>query len=229
MCAQLSGMPYAVLKADAIQHNFCVGCGLCALNCPRAAIVMEEHACAGDEVRKAPSLTPHLCVHCGRCAAVCPSGTIQQQRMEFLLHRVKAEERRAVAFFCTGLNLTQATALEHGDIPEDMALMDSRLRPRLQDVTVPHGVLLEEVRCTGRLGARFLLRLLQAGVRDVAFFPCDPAQCQYGHGGTGVREHVEAVRDTLAQYGVGGVRLTVHEHMGSAAQLEGVLRDLGTY
>lgn len=226
MYTPLSVVTEAALKADAIQHNFCVGCGLCALNCPTSAIVMEEQPCVGDQIRKAPSLKGHLCVHCGRCAAVCPSGTIQQQRMELLLLRVKSEGIRAVAFFCTGLNLTQSTALECGEIPEGMSLMDSRLRPRMQDVAVPEGVLLEEVRCTGRLGARFLLRLLEAGARDVAFIPCGPAQCQYGQGGTGIREHVWAVQDTLAQYGVSGVRLAVHEHVGSATELEAVLRGL---
>ena len=210
-------------KADAISHNFCLGCGLCALNCPAHAIVMDEQACAGEQIRKSPGLAPQLCVHCGRCAAVCPSGTIQQYHMEDLLHRIQASAVKAVAFFCVNLNSGQPSVLDSGSIPADMSLMDARLRPRLQKVTVPEGVHLEEVRCTGRLGARFLLRCINAGVRDLAFFPCGPGQCQYSHGGTGVREHVDAVRDTLAQYGIKAVRLNVYEGITDSAELSAVL------
>lgn len=203
-------------QADAIAHNFCLGCGLCALNCPTGALGMEEQPISAGQTRKSPSLKAQLCVHCGRCAAVCPSGTIQQFHMEELLHRVRAGGCHGVAFFCSGLNLLAPSPLEQGDIAPDMPLMDARLRPRMQDIAVPQGVLLEEVRCTGRLGARLLLRLVLAGVREMVFFACPPDKCQYGHGATGIHEHVAAVKDMLAQYGAGGVRLEVHTGVASA-------------
>lgn len=217
------------VTSDAVSHNLCLGCGLCALNCPTTALVMEELPVSGsDQIRKSPSLRPELCVHCGRCAAVCPSGTILQHRMEVLVRTVQEQDVRAVVFFCEGLNLLQRTPLEQGALSFDMPLLDARRRSRLSaDVSVPEGVLLEEVRCTGRIGPRLLLRLALAGVRDVVILACPPGKCQYGNGRTGAREHVTAVADMLEQYGVAGVRMIVRDTPpADAAMLRALLDGL---
>lgn len=218
------------VTADAVSHNLCLGCGLCALNCPTTALVMEEMPGSGpDQLRKSPSLRPELCVHCGRCAAVCPSGTILQYRMEALVHRVREESIHAVVFFCENLNLFQPTPLERRTLSFDMPLLDARQRPRVPaDVPVPEGVLLEEVRCTGRVGPRLLLRLALVGVKDIAIWACPPGRCQYGNGRPGAREHAAAVMDMLAQYGVTGVRLLVRDTPPpDSAALRALLENLG--
>lgn len=217
------------VTSDAVSHNLCLGCGLCALNCPTTALVMEELPVSeSDQIRKSPSLRPELCVHCGRCAAVCPSGTIAQHRMEVLVHTVQEQHVRAVVFFCAGLALLRPTPLEQGALSFDMPLLDARRRPRLSDdVSVPEGVLLEEVRCTGRIGPRLLLRLALAGAGEVVILACPPGKCRYGNGRTGAREHVTAVADMLEQYGVTGVRMIVRDTPpADAAMLQALLDGL---
>ena len=196
--------------ADTVSHNFCSGCGLCALNCPTHAIIIEEQALLDGQRRKNTVLIPQCCVHCGRCAAVCPSGAIQQFHMEDLLHRVAATRPHGLAFFCTSQN--QHAPCVSTSMAAGGTLLDGRRRARLQDaLTVPAGVLLEEVRCMGRIGSRLLLRLALAGVRQMAFFACPPDHCEYGQGGLGIHEHVEATADLLAQYNVTCVHMRVYD------------------
>ena len=196
-------IPLALLaheQSDAVSHNLCLGCGLCALSCPVGAIVMEEVR-SQEVTRRSPSLASHLCVHCGRCAAACPSGTLQQFRMEQLLHQVQAEAAHTVIFFCENLNSNaQSTGLEQ--VLEGASLHELRSVPRVQQVALPANTLLETVRCTGRLGPRLLTRLCAQGVRRVVVFACPPHACLYSHGRSGVAEQVASLQDTFVQYGL---------------------------
>ncbi len=187
-------------QSDAVSHNLCLGCGLCALSCPVGAIVMEEVR-SKEVTRRSPSLASHVCVHCGRCAAACPSGTLQQYRLEHLLHQVQADAVHTVVFFCENLNSkAQSTGLEQ--ILEGASLHELRSVPRVQQVALPANTLLETVRCTGRLGPRLLTRLCAQGVRRVVVFACPPQACLYSHGRSAVAEQVTSLQDTFSQYGL---------------------------
>ena len=50
-----------------VRKDFCLGCGLCAENCPRQAISLQSGLAQIDQNR---------CNHCGLCLDVCPQGAI---------------------------------------------------------------------------------------------------------------------------------------------------------
>lgn len=213
-------------ESNAISHNLCIGCGLCALNCPTQALRMEIRDISPLQVYKNPSFVPHLCVHCGRCAAVCPTGTIFEYRTEQILHEVQQQKIHSIVFFCNGLNALHSTKEDvpifhdRGKIPPDMPLLDSRKMPILQEgLHLQAGCMLETVRCTGRLGPRFLLRLALLGVQRMLIFACPPRVCQYAHGRPGLAEHAEALTAMLTEYGVESLQISVFQEEFGSTQL----------
>ena len=50
-----------------VRRNLCLGCGLCAENCPRQAISLQSGQAQIDQTR---------CNYCGLCLDVCPRGAI---------------------------------------------------------------------------------------------------------------------------------------------------------
>jgi len=50
-----------------VRKDLCLGCGLCAENCPRQAISLQSGLAQIDQSR---------CNHCGLCLDVCPQGAI---------------------------------------------------------------------------------------------------------------------------------------------------------
>lgn len=202
--------PLAGEASNAISHNLCLGCGLCAMNCPTTALTMEVQEISENQVRRSPLLASHLCVHCGRCAAVCPSSTIFQYRTEQLVHLVHEQGLQRMVFVCENLNANLQSPYKQGAIPLDMPLTEARKKPRLQEgLPLPAACHLETVRCTGRLGARFLLRLALQGIKDICIFACPSSRCQYAHGRAAVAEQVRAFNDMLAQYAIGSVQVRV--------------------
>ncbi len=59
----------ANLLTYSILHDKCIGCTLCAKNCPVDAI--------SGEVKKPHTIDPEKCIKCGKCAQVCRFGAVQ--------------------------------------------------------------------------------------------------------------------------------------------------------
>lgn len=220
--------------SNAISHNICHGCGLCAMQCPTQALGMERHYFSATQCRNSPVFSPQLCVHCGRCAAVCPAGTIFEYRTEHILHKVREEGIEQMVFICDGLNrppaaypLEQATC-EHCAVAQDISLISAYKTVRLQDtMLLPPRCHLEVVRCTGRLGARYFLRLALLGVRNIVIFACPPARCQYAQGRPAVLEQAQALVSMLEDYGVAPVQIRVlQQDIATAAELQKLLNDM---
>ena len=175
--------------------------------------------------QKGPTLQLSLCVHCGRCASVCPSGTLHQNRRRKILRTARDTTPHTVALLCRNLFLLAPTPLDAENPPPDVPLAEACMSPRLDAITPPPGVLFATLRCTGRLGARFLDRLvLAAGVRNILVFACPPRQCAYSNGKCLISAQALGLADVYAAYGI-PVRIKVEQKvLASAAEIDARLR-----
>lgn len=228
--------PYTLPHGDsnAISHNLCHGCGLCAMQCPTKALVMERHELSGAQCHHSPVIRPQMCVHCGRCAAVCPAGTIFEYHTEQILHKVQAENITQIIFLCDALNTPPASppyiqpVYGQATLPQEISLIDVHRLTRLQDaVHLPPSSHLEVVRCTGRIGARYLLRLALLGVENSIIFACPPAQCHYSQGRPAVAEQVQALTSLVEDYGASMQIQVIQQPLASAAELQDLIRKHG--
>lgn len=62
------------MKRAVNDRKRCVACGVCALQCPREAIAIENGCWAAVDMEK--------CVGCGICEKACPAGSIRVEVME---------------------------------------------------------------------------------------------------------------------------------------------------
>jgi formate hydrogenlyase subunit 6/NADH:ubiquinone oxidoreductase subunit I len=64
----------------------CIGCGLCARDCPSRACTMTE-----VEGKKQPCFDLDFCTFCGQCAESCPKKAIEMGKEFELAHYKKGE------------------------------------------------------------------------------------------------------------------------------------------
>jgi len=64
-----------------IDGDFCKGCELCRINCPKEIIVMSTHI---NEKGYSPAEVTNLelCIGCKACALLCPDGAISIYKEE---------------------------------------------------------------------------------------------------------------------------------------------------
>jgi ferredoxin len=66
-----------------IDSSECMGCMLCARNCPQKGITGDKggrrfHALARAERKKAPTIEQAACIKCGTCFETCPFGAVKK-------------------------------------------------------------------------------------------------------------------------------------------------------
>lgn len=169
--------------------------------CPSNALTQEDMEHSGLHNQKAPTFNADLCIHCGRCAAVCPSGSLHQKRFTDLFHRVQSQKPRAVVFFCRNLQ-TFIPQLQNENMPFNTPLAQSRMHDQISTISLPEGVLLEIVRCTGRVGSRLLDKLVLTGVSRVLVYAGPSHACQYNQGLSLVEAQCEGLNSVYEAYGI---------------------------
>lgn len=168
-------------EPDVVEHALCCGCGLCTMVCPSNALSLDGLRPTSHAWQKNPAFNADLCLHCGRCSAVCPSGTLHQVRFATLLTKVRQEKVHTVVFFCSNLQALMSSD-DHIVSPSSPTSRKTRALPKLSDMKLPEGVLFESIRCTSRIGARLIDRLVLMGVRRVMLFSGPTHLCHYNDG-----------------------------------------------
>lgn len=197
-------------EADAVTHSLCLGCGLCSMVCLNHALSMEGLHPSARYYQKAPVFNASLCMHCGRCAAVCPSNTLYQVRFGALVQKVQQDKAHTVVFFCRNLQTMMPSPFTLGQIPAHMPLPEACMSPQVQQIHLPEGVIFETVRCTGRVGARLMDRLILAGAQRILFFACPHQDCTYHQALSLIDTQCTGLASIYAAY---GVEATLHvEH-----------------
>lgn len=203
-------------EADSVFHSMCLGCGMCSMICPTHALRPQGDPMHIGSGKRMPHLQSTLCQHCGACASVCPSDTVHQPRLRALAHGVLETPLHTMIFLCRNTLLLADRPVDRGPVPPDMPLLRAFASPVLQHVRAPQGAQLEVVRCVHRLGARFLDKLVQNGVRNILLLACPGSRCIYRQS---AMEHVPQTAVLQAVYTAYGIetRLEVREVMPQCA------------
>ncbi len=175
-----------------VNEELCLGCGICAEDCPFQAIVM-----TGPEEKPKAQVINAACKGCGVCAGTCPSGAITSLGFtdDMLLAQIDealaaGAERKILAFCCNWCSYAGA----------DFAGVS-----RMQ---YPPQVRIIRTMCAGRVHPRFILHAFEKGAGRVLVSGCHPpGDCHYVSGNLRAQERVKKLKTKLAKKGIDPDRL----------------------
>jgi len=192
----------AVARGAVLNVDDCVGCSLCAQQCPRGVPIMIEQTDAEESTEKflfKASIDTLNCHACGVCQSLCPSGATQLNFLsnEQLWAQIAATLQDAgpdypitLCFHC------EECAVSTIDI---VGIRRMQYPASTRFIPVP---------CAGRVSTIDILKALEHGASTVMIAACETDRCHMGGTGNEVAQsQVDVARDILNAIGWRGERV----------------------
>ncbi|TXT56919.1 MAG: hypothetical protein BAJATHORv1_20517 [Candidatus Thorarchaeota archaeon] len=182
----------------------CVGCSLCAQQCPRGVPLMIEQteAEAEDEAKKIlfkAAIDTLNCHACGVCQSLCPSGATQLNflnneqlwsEIEAVLENVGPDDPQTLCFYCEECSVST------------IDIVGTR------KLKYPANTRMISVPCAGRVSIIDILKAFENGASTVMIAACETDRCHVGGTGNEIAQvQVDVAREILNAIGWNGERV----------------------
>ncbi|TFG32313.1 hydrogenase iron-sulfur subunit [Candidatus Thorarchaeota archaeon] len=199
-----NGTIRSLARGAVLNVDDCVGCSLCAQQCPRGVPLMVEQteAEAVSEDQKIlfkAAIDTLNCHACGVCQSLCPSGATQLNflsndqlwsEIDGTLAGAGADYPITLCFYC------EECAVSTIDIVGT------------QKMTYPANTRMIPVPCAGRVSIIDILKAFEAGASTVMIAACETDRCHVGGTGNEIAQvQVDVARDILNAIGWKGERV----------------------
>ncbi|MGY5862645.1 MAG: hydrogenase iron-sulfur subunit, partial [Candidatus Thorarchaeota archaeon] len=193
-----------VARGAVLNVDDCVGCSLCAQQCPRGVPLMIEQTDREEEDEEQKfifiaSIDTALCHSCGVCQSLCPTGATQ---LNFLSNEQLWSE-------------IEATLEDAGpDYPITLCFYCEECSVSTIDIVgtrkmnYPASTRLIPVPCAGRVSVIDILKALESGASTVMIAACEADRCHIGGTGNEIAQvQVDVAREILTAIGWNGERV----------------------
>ncbi len=194
----------SVARGAVLNVDDCVGCSLCAQQCPRGVPLMIEQTEAeeADEEQKIlfkASIDILNCHSCGVCQSLCPSGATQLNflsndqlwsEIEAVLEGAGPDYPITLCFYCEECSVST------------IDIVGTR------KMEYPASTRLIPVPCAGRVSIIDIFKALENGASTVMIAACEKDRCHIGGTGNEIAQvQVDVARDILNAIGWKGERV----------------------
>ena len=193
-----------IMRGAVLNVDDCVGCSLCAQQCPRGVPLMIEQQKSEDEnedekILFKAAIDTLNCHSCGVCQSLCPSGATQLNfltndqmwsQIQTTLEGAGADDPITLCFYC------EECAVSTIDIVGT------------QKMKYPANTRLIPVPCAGRVSIIDILKAFEGGAGAVMIAACETDRCHVGGTGNEIAQvQVDVARDILNAIGWQGERV----------------------
>lgn len=196
-----------VARGAVLNVDECVGCSLCAQQCPRGVPLMIEQASdseaesGDDKILFKAAIDTLNCHACGVCQSLCPSGATELNflsnnqlwaEIEAVLHDAGPEYPITLCFYC------EECAVSTIDIVGTRRMEYSA---NTRFISVP---------CAGRVSILDILKAFENGASTVMIAACETDRCHVGGTGNEIAQvQIDVAHDILDAIGWKGNRVAM--------------------
>ena len=193
-----------VARGAVLNVDDCVGCSLCAQQCPRGVPLMIEQTDKEEEDEEQKfifiaSIDTALCHSCGVCQSLCPTGATQLNflsneqfwsEIEATLEGADSDYPITLCFYCEECSVST------------IDIVGTR------KMNYPASTRLIPVPCAGRVSIIDILKALESGASTVMIAACETDRCHIGGTGNEIAQvQVDVAREILTAIGWNGERV----------------------